>query len=67
VLAVAAFEKSSAIRLRAKRKAGTLFENAFFVSGALRSNVVDLVSLKFKRLLKRANHLIWESSNRRSN
>lgn len=67
MLAVAAFEKISTIRLRAKRGARTLFENAFFVSGALRSNVVDLVSVKFKRLLKRANHLIWESSNRRSN
>ncbi len=67
MLAVAAFEKSSTMRLRAKRRTGTLFENALFIAEPLRSNVVDIVSVKFKRLLKRANHLIWESSNRRSN
>ena len=64
---VVVFEKSPRRDPRTKRKARTAFENGPFRSLLRRPTVVDVVRIKFKRLLKRPNHLIWESSNRRSN
>ena len=64
---VVVFEKSPRRDPRTKRKARTAFENEPFELLLRRSTVVDLGRVKFKRPLQRPNHLIWESSNRRSN